>query len=193
MKKLTIVAALAALAWAQGARADDAQQKTQEAQREAREDVQKAKQEASETKQEARQDAQKAQAEASQESREAEKEVRETQRDASKQVQETRKDAYQDRQAAAGTSGEKKKHAFEGGENFDVDGKVQKVSSRSITIAREELPAVTLQIQRFTEIQLDGEKTSHVGLKPGQEVKASFNLQGDKPIALEIDAKKMSQ
>ncbi len=83
--------------------------------------------------------------------------------------------------------------AFEGKKNFDVDGKVQKVSKGSITIARDGLPPATLDMAHGTKVQLDGNDASIQQLAPGQDVKASFNLAGDKPEAVEIQAKRASK
>jgi hypothetical protein len=93
----------------------------------------------------------------------------------------------QDAQARA----EDKKHPlFEGQDNFDVDGKVQEASKDKITIQREGLPAATLHVSKDTKIELDGQKASTQQLQRGQDVKASFNLRGDRVEAVEIKADK---
>jgi cytoskeletal protein RodZ len=189
MNKTIVLAGLLALAWAQEVRADD----TKQAREEAAEDVQEAKKDAAEKTSEAQQDAAKqtseAREDAAKETREAQQEVKETQQQASEDVRDAQRDeSSKDRSASA--QGAEKKHAFEGKDNFDVDGKVQKVSNGSITIAREELPAMTLHIEPYTAIELDGEKAARTQLKPGQDVQASFNVNGDKPVALELKAKK---
>ncbi|HET8542243.1 MAG TPA: hypothetical protein VFL83_20380 [Anaeromyxobacter sp.] len=88
---------------------------------------------------------------------------------------------------------EKKHPLFEGKNNFDIEGKIQKASSTSITIQREELPAAELKVSKNTKIELDGEQASAQQLKPGQEVKASFNLNKDKAEAVEIKAEKSDE
>ncbi|HYG68186.1 MAG TPA: hypothetical protein VD838_11020 [Anaeromyxobacteraceae bacterium] len=176
MNKTIVLAGLIALATAQGVRAEDPQQ----TQREASEDVSEARKDAQQKTSEARQDAAK-------ETREAQQDVREAERQAAQETREAKREA-QGSQASA--QGEQKKHAFEGQQNFDVEGKVQKVSGRSLTIARQELPPVTLQLERYTAIEVDGEKAARTQLRQGQDVQASFNLRGDKPIALEVKAKK---
>jgi hypothetical protein len=178
MKKTIVLAALLALAWARDVRA----QGTQEARQEAAEDVREAKKDAAEKATDARR-------EAGKEVREAEQDVAETRQDASKDVREAERDASQERsQGQASTQGERRKHLFEGKQNFDLDGKVQRVTGRSITITREELPPVTLRIEKYTAIELDGEKAARTQLRQGQDVQASFNLSGDKPVALELKA-----
>ncbi len=79
---------------------------------------------------------------------------------------------------------------FDGKKNFDVDGKVAKVSKDSITINRDDLPPATLAIARGAKVQVDGNDVSVQQLKPGQDVKASFNLDKDKAEAIEIKAKR---
>jgi hypothetical protein len=93
--------------------------------------------------------------------------------------------------AAAGT--EKRHPLFEGQSNFGVEGKISKVSKSSITLKREGLPSATLMVSKDTKVQLEGEQTSIGQLKQGQDVKASFNLQGNKPMAVEISASNPSE
>ncbi len=80
--------------------------------------------------------------------------------------------------------------AFDGKKNFDLDGKVAKVSKTSITISREDLPPATLGVAKDTKVQLDGDDASIRQLRPGQDVKASFNLDREHPEAVEIKAKR---
>lgn len=88
-------------------------------------------------------------------------------------------------------AGHEKRHPlFEGKSNFDVEGKVQRASATSLTVTREDLPPATLTIDRNTKIELDGQQTSARMLRPGQDVKASFNLQGAKAMAVEVKAEK---
>ncbi len=88
---------------------------------------------------------------------------------------------------ARGDSGQR---GFEGKKNFDVDGKVTQVSPDRITIQRDDLPAATLHVSPNTKIEMDGKQVSTQELTRGQAVKASFNLQGEKPEALEIKAQR---
>jgi len=86
---------------------------------------------------------------------------------------------------------EEKKHPlFEGKKNFDVDGKVTQASADRITIERDDLPAATLHVSPNTKIELDGKQVSAQELTRGQDVKASFNLQGEKAEAVEIKAQR---
>ena len=92
-----------------------------------------------------------------------------------------------------GAQAEKKHPLFEGKKNFDVDGKVAEVSPNAITIQRDELPSAKLHVSKDTKVEVDGKKSSVQELKRGQDVKASFNLQGDKAEAVEIKADKLGK
>jgi hypothetical protein len=192
MKKTIVLTGLIALAGAQGVRADDAQKAREEASQEVREAQQDAAKKTAEARKDAAEQTSEARQEAAKETREAQQDVKETQQEASRDVREAQRDQSAEHRHAS-AQGEQRKHAFEGKQNFDVDGKVQRISGRNITIAREELPAVTLRIERYTAIELDGEKAARTQLKPGQDVEASFNLNGDKAVALELKAKKATQ
>jgi hypothetical protein len=91
---------------------------------------------------------------------------------------------------AQNTRNEKKHPLFDGKHNYDLDGKVQKVSNDSITISRDDLPPATLTVSHGTRVQLDGDDVSIERLRPGEDVKASFNLDKEKPEAVEIKAKR---
>lgn len=92
--------------------------------------------------------------------------------------------------AVNGSSATADAKVFDGKKNFDVDGRVAKVSKDSITIDREDLPPATLAIARGAKVQLDGDDVSIERLRPGEDVKASFNLDKDKAAAIEIKAKR---
>jgi hypothetical protein len=94
------------------------------------------------------------------------------------------------RDARTGMTGDRKHPTFDGKDNFKVEGKISQASAGSLTVTREEMPPAKLMVDRNTQIELDGEKVSAAQLKPGQEVKAEFNLQDDKPMAIEIKAEK---
>ncbi len=175
MRKLWMAGVMAAVAlFAQTARAaDDAKQERREAYDATRTEM---KQEGSEAKGEVQQQA-----------NEGKRELQKTEREAQHDMAERRNDA---RTAAA--KGDKKHPLFEGKNNFDVEGRIQKVSASSITVARDDMPAATLNVSKDTKIELDGEQVSMKQLRQGQEVKASFNLKGEKPEAVEIKAEKLS-
>ena len=159
--------AAALLSWSQGAHAADAKQERREA--------------AEATKAEARQEGREARDSMN---RAADRTRAEAQQGADR----TRSDAQ-----AGRTSDDKKHPLFEGKKNFDVDGKVAEVSANSITIQRNELPSAKLHVSPNTKIEVDGKRTSVDQLKRGQDVKASFNLHGDKAEAVEIKADKLEK
>lgn len=183
MRKLGIAGMIAAATlFAQARAADDAAKERREAADATRAEM---KEDTREAGDKMRQEGREAKGEMQQEGREARTEMREQQAETQREMQERRTEA---RQAAA--EGEKKHPLFEGKNNFDVEGKIQKVSKNSITVAREDLPVATLNVNKDTKIELDGEKVSAAQLKTGQDVKASFNLKGDKAEAIEIKAEK---
>jgi colicin import membrane protein len=182
MRKLAIVGALAALAWAQGVRAED----PEKAKAEAQEKVQKAEAKAGEETREAK-------AEAQEKTAEANKEMQEEKAEAAKKVEDaTATGERKDTTGATAMKGDEKKHPmFEGKNNYEVKGKIQSVTASTITVRRDEMPPAKLRVDHNTKIELDGERASASQLKQGQDVKASFNLSDDKPMAVEIDAEKM--
>lgn len=183
MRKLGIAGMIAAAAlFTQARAADEAAEERREAAEATRTDM---KQGAREARDEVKQEGREAKGEVQQEAREARTEMQKEQAETQREMQERRAES---RQAAA--EGEKKHPLFEGKNNFDVEGKIQKVSRSSITVAREDLPVATLNVNKDTKIELDGEKVSAAQLKTGQDVKASFNLKGDKAEAIEIKAEK---
>jgi hypothetical protein len=185
MRKLWMAGVLAAAAlFAQGARADDAAKERREAA-----DATKAemKQDAREVKSDVKEKAGEARAEMKEEGREA-------RTAADRKMDETRAEMRErDAKTAQAGQQEKKHPLFEGKDNFNVEGKIQKVSKDSITLSREELPAATLKISKDTKVELDGEHATATQLKQGQDVKASFNLKGDRPEAVEIKAEKLNK
>lgn len=182
MRKLWMAGVFAAAAlFARDVRADDAAKERREA--------------ADATRTEVKQDVREAKTDAEKKTHEARAEMKEGTREAKEKADqkmgEARSDMQRERtQAAQAGKAEKKHPLFDGKDNFEVDGKIQKVSKDSITVAREELPAATLRISKDTKVELDGEQVSAAQLKQGQDVKASFNLKDDKAEAVEIAAKK---
>jgi hypothetical protein len=128
-----------------------------------------------------------------QEGREARSEAKEAGREAERAMEQGTGSARGDASARTPGAEEKKHPLFEGKNNFDVDGKVAEVSATSITIQRNELPAAKLHVSKNTKVEVDGQKASVEQLKRGQDVKASFNLQGDKAEAVEIKADKLER
>jgi hypothetical protein len=189
---------VASLAWAPTARADD----VQKAKAEAQADVQKERADAAKEKAEAQKDADQKAAKADAKVQEAQKDAGEKVSDAKKdERQEERRDAratreqHDDRMATHGrTAGDRdaRRNVFDGKDNFEVKGRIASVNGRALTVTRDDLPAAKLHVDGATKIELDGDRAAFDRLKAGQEVRASFNLKGDRPMAVEIkaDAKK---
>lgn len=80
---------------------------------------------------------------------------------------------------------------FKDKENFDIEGTVASVDSmqRQITVQREGLPSVELQIASDTEVKVNGEESSLSQIQPGDEVRTQFNVAQDKPIAVSVETK----
>lgn len=74
-------------------------------------------------------------------------------------------------------------------ERYDVSGKLAAVNTDrgEITIQRPTLPPALLKVDPQTKIQVDGRQGSLSELKPGGDVRASFNLSGRRPIAIQVD------
>jgi hypothetical protein len=178
MRKLAWIGALAAaLAWT-GARAEDPQKKQADAQQDVSEAKAKAQQDVSKAKADANEDVSKAQADAQRKVGNAERKAEDKQADA-------RSDA-----AKRGGRSSARHPTFGSKDNFEVKGKIASVSSGSITVRRQDLPEAKLNLDPNTKIELDGDHVSASALKPGEDVRASFNLQNDRPIAVEIKAKR---
>lgn len=73
-------------------------------------------------------------------------------------------------------------------DDFKVKGTVAKVSGRSVTVNRDNASPATLQVDRATKIEVDGKAAQLSAVKPGDDVKASFNLRGTRPIAVDLKA-----
>jgi hypothetical protein len=176
MRKLTFAAALAAAAlFAQGARAEDAKDKAKDAGNQAASATRKEGQRL----REAGDRAVNGHGSAGSSEQKAEEARSPMNGDAHNRTAQNTKDATA-----------KKHPLFDGKKNFDVDGKIQKVSANSITIQREDLPPATLSVSHDTKIELDGNHASAKQLKEGEDVKASFNLNKAKAEAVEIKAKR---
>lgn len=74
-------------------------------------------------------------------------------------------------------------------DRYDVSGKLAAVNTDrgEITIQRPSLPPALLKVDPQTRIQVDGRQGSLTELKPGGDVRASFNLSGRRPIAIQVD------
>lgn len=71
---------------------------------------------------------------------------------------------------------------------FDIQGTVQKVDDDDLTLAREGLPAVELDVHPRTVVTLDGNPSRVEQLPQGAQVRAKFQLRDDDIIAVRIEA-----
>lgn len=79
--------------------------------------------------------------------------------------------------------------AFKSADNFTLTGRLAMVRENQILLERKGLPSALLIVPGTATVQLDGRKVSLDTLTPGTEVRATFNLAQQYPIALAIEAK----
>lgn len=79
---------------------------------------------------------------------------------------------------------------FEGKKNFELSGTAVMVdpAQGSLVIQRQEMPIAFLIVPQSVPVQLNGKKARLSDIQPGAEVRATFNLAQQYPIALSIDA-----
>lgn len=92
----------------------------------------------------------------------------------------------------SGAKGEKKAdvNLMNKAHAFNVNGTVTKASSGEITLSRqsEKLPDVKLDVRDQTQVMLDGKKVAVADIPEGAQVRARFQLDGDNPVALDVNA-----
>ncbi|MFL5351013.1 hypothetical protein [Archangium sp.] len=73
---------------------------------------------------------------------------------------------------------------------FNVKGIVTKASGGDITLSRQtdKLPDVKLDVRDQTKVMLDGKKVALGDIPEGAQVRASFQLDGDNAVALDVNA-----
>lgn len=72
---------------------------------------------------------------------------------------------------------------------FNVNGTVKGKPGGEVELTRQGLPDVKLDIRDETVVMLDGKKIEARYLPEGSQVRASFQLDGDDPVALKITAR----
>lgn len=72
---------------------------------------------------------------------------------------------------------------------YRVDGTVKSVDDDDLKIERAGMPDIELDVRRDTTIKRDGQQVQLEQLKEGDEIRAQFEVYGDNPVALELDAK----
>lgn len=98
------------------------------------------------------------------------------------------KGAVQDVGAAVGLDTEKD-GTFKTDKAFTVNGTLKGEAMGGITIARQGLPDADLDVRDQTKVMLDGKRVEVGTLPEGAQVRAKFQLEGEQPVAVEINAK----
>jgi len=79
---------------------------------------------------------------------------------------------------------------YNGKDAFEVQGTVAEVDDDDITLRREGLPRIEMEVSKsHTKITLNGKEAKLRDLTPGTEVRANFQIDGDDIVAVKIDAK----
>ncbi len=75
---------------------------------------------------------------------------------------------------------------------FNISGDVAEARGGSISVQRPALPPAKLDVKDFTKITLDGKPVEAKYLPRGARIQARFQLDGDNPVALTIQARSAS-
>jgi hypothetical protein len=98
------------------------------------------------------------------------------------------KDAVTDAGKAVGLDTEKD-GTFKTDKAFTVNGTLKGEALDGITLARQGLPDADLDVRDQTKVMLDGKKVEVGAIPEGAQVRAKFQLEGEQPVAVEINAK----
>ncbi len=82
---------------------------------------------------------------------------------------------------------------FASRDHYEMQGRVAAVRPGEIVVAREGLPAADLRVERRTRIQLEGKEARIGEIHPGDEVRATFNVVASRLVAVEVDAKQVTE
>lgn len=72
---------------------------------------------------------------------------------------------------------------------FNISGEVAEAKGGSISVQRTALPPAKLDVKDFTRITLDGKPVEAKYIPRGARIQARFQLDGDNPVALSIQAR----
>lgn len=72
---------------------------------------------------------------------------------------------------------------------FNISGEIEEARGGSISVQRPALPPAKLDVKDFTKITLDGKPVEAKYLPRGARIQARFQLDGDDPVALSIQAR----
>lgn len=72
---------------------------------------------------------------------------------------------------------------------FEMTGTISKAENNKITVTRPGLPNANLEVvDKKTTVIINGRASAPDQLRPGMEVRASFQVAGDEIVAKEIEA-----
>lgn len=77
-------------------------------------------------------------------------------------------------------------------DSYEIEGSVVDVDvdDNSITLSREGAPPAELKVAADARVEVDGDRASITELRPGDEVRARFNLVGDDAFAIKVEGKR---
>lgn len=92
---------------------------------------------------------------------------------------------------ARALSDKEKDQIFQASETYTATGTVVEVDDDELEIRRPNLPDAEFEIvENRTEILIDGSRASYRDLERGMQVRVTFQLAEDDPIATRIEAKR---
>jgi hypothetical protein len=81
-----------------------------------------------------------------------------------------------------------KEGTFKKDKAFSLNGTLKGSGMGGITIARKDLPDADLDVRKETQVMLDGKKVEVGAIPEGAQVRAQFQLEGEEPVAVTINA-----
>jgi len=81
-----------------------------------------------------------------------------------------------------------KEGTFKKDKAFTMNGTLKGQAFDGITLAREGLPNADLDVRKETVVTLDGKKVDLKSIPEGAQVRASFQLEGEEIVAVELKA-----
>ena len=70
---------------------------------------------------------------------------------------------------------------------YDATGTAVKVKGNEVTLAREGLPAMMLEVEGRTRVTLNGYQSSAKAIPEGGMVRAKFQIVDNRPVAVRLD------
>ena len=81
-----------------------------------------------------------------------------------------------------------KEGTFKKDKAFSMTGTLKGQAFDGITLARQGLPDADLDVRKETAVMLDGKKVDLKAIPEGAQVRASFQLEGEEIVAVELKA-----